>query len=162
MQAETHHAIETIKGAIGLLQTHIDVAASKARLDVLMAQISNPDFWNDQETAQAVMQEKTYLENALASLAEIEDGLAEQLEMIALGEEEGDGDIVAEAEAEILSLAAIAEKKQLESLYQVRQTGIVASLKFIRALAVPKPKIGPPCSCECILVGQMHAPLNLK
>ena len=116
MQAETHHAIETIKGAIGLLQTHIDVAASKARLNVLMAQISNPDFWNDQETAQAVMQEKTYLENALASLAEIEDGLAEQLEMIALGEEEGDGDVVAEAEAEILSLAAIAEKKQLESL----------------------------------------------
>ena len=103
MQAETQHAVDTINAALGLLRTHIDVEASKARLDDLMAQISDPDFWNNQETAQAVMQEKTYLENALNDLAKIEDGLDEQLEMIALGKEEGDQDIIAEAEAEIVA-----------------------------------------------------------
>ena len=116
MQAETQHAVDTINAALGLLRTHIDVEASKARLDDLMAQIANPDFWNDQETAQSVMQEKTYIENALNDLAKIEDGLAEQLEMIALGKEEGDQDIIAEAEAEIIALSVIAAKKQLESL----------------------------------------------
>ena len=116
MQAETQHAVDTINAALGLLRTHIDVEASKARLDELMTQIANPDFWNDQEIAQSVMQEKTYLENALNDLAKIEDGLAEQLEMIALGKEEGDQDIIVEAEAEIIALSVIAAKKQLESL----------------------------------------------
>ena len=116
MQAETQHAIDTINAALTLLKTHIDVDASTARLKVLMAEISDPDFWNNQEQAQSVMQEKTYLENALASLAEITDGLEEQLEMITLGQEEGDNDIIAEAEAEIVKLAEIAAKKQLESL----------------------------------------------
>ena len=116
MQAETQHAVDTINAAISLLKTHIDVDASQARLEALMAQISQPDFWNAQDTAQAVMQEKTYIENALASLAEITDGLSEQLELIALGEEDGDSDIVAEAVAELQKLAVIAAKKQLESL----------------------------------------------
>lgn len=116
MQAETQHAVDTINAAITLLKTHINVEESQARLDGLMTQISDPNFWNDQETAQSVMQEKTYIENALASLAEITDGLQDHLDMIALGEEEGDEAIVAEAEAEIVKLSAIAAKKQLESL----------------------------------------------
>ena len=116
MQAETQHAIDTIKAALGLLRTHIDVAAANARLADLLVQISASDFWNDQDNAQKVMQEKNHLETALAGLAEIEDGLAEQLEMISLGEEENDSDIVAEAEAEIVKLAELAAKKQLESL----------------------------------------------
>ena len=116
MQAETQHAVDTINAAITLLKTHINVEESQARLEGLMTQISDPNFWNDQETAQSVMQEKTYIENALASLAEITDGLQDHLDMIALGEEEGDEAIVAEAEAEIVKLSAIAAKKQLESL----------------------------------------------
>ncbi len=116
MQAETQHAIDAIRAAISLLRTHSDVDASRARLDALMSEIGAADFWNNQENAQAVMQEKNRLETALSNLAEIEDGLEEQLEMMALGEEENDADIVAEAEGEILKLAEIAGKRQLESL----------------------------------------------
>ena len=46
MQAETQHAIDAIEAAIALLKTHIDVDASSARLDELMGQISDPDFWS--------------------------------------------------------------------------------------------------------------------
>ena len=116
MQAETQHAVDAINAAITLLKTHIDVDASRTRLDVLMAQIGTANFWNNQEEAQAVMQEKNKLETALAKLAEIEDGLSDQLEMMAMGEEEGDADIIAEAEGEIQKLAVIAGKRQLESL----------------------------------------------
>ena len=145
MQAETQHAIDTINAALTLLKTHIDVDASTARLEVLMAEISDPDFWNNQEQAQSVMQEKTYLENALASLAEITDGLEEQLEMITLGQEEGDNDIIAEAEAEIVKLAEIAAKKQLESLLSGEADRNNCFLKFIPAQVAPKPKIGQKC-----------------
>ena len=116
MQADTQHAIDAITAAITLLKTHIDVEGSQTRLAELMTQISDPNFWNDQDVAQKVMQEKNYIETALANLAEIEDGLDEQREMIALGEEEGDTDIVKEAEAELQKLAEIAGKRQLESL----------------------------------------------
>lgn len=116
MQAETQHAVDAINAAIALLKTHINVEASSQRLDELMAQIALADFWNNQENAQAVMQEKNHLETAFSNLSEIEEGLAEQLEMIGLGEEEGDSDIIAEAEAEIQKLAVIAGKRQLESL----------------------------------------------
>ena len=116
MQAETQHAVDAITAAVSLLKTHSDVDASQARLAVLIDEIGKADFWNDQENAQSVMQEKNRIETALANLSEIEDGLAEQLELIVLGEEEGDEDIIAEAEAEIQKLAVIAGKRQLESL----------------------------------------------
>ena len=116
MQADTQHAIDTITAAITLLKTHIDVARSQSRLDALMTQISDPNFWNDQEVAQKVMQEKNQIETALGNLAEIENGLEEQREMIALGLEEGDEEIVKDAEAELVRLAEIASKRQLESL----------------------------------------------
>ena len=145
MQAETQHAIDTIKAALGLLRTHIDVAAANARLADLLVQISASDFWNDQDNAQKVMQEKNHLETALAGLAEIEDGLAEQLEMISLGEEENDSDIVAEAEAEIIKLAELAAKKQLESLLSGEADRNNCFLKFIQVLVVPKHRIGQRC-----------------
>ena len=116
MQAETQHAIDAIHAAISLLRTHCDVDATTARLAEVMEEIGAADFWNNQEHAQNVMQEKNRLETALANLSEIEDGLAEQLEMMALGEEENDNDIVQEAEDEIQKLALIAGKRQLESL----------------------------------------------
>ena len=114
MQAETQHAIDTINAALTLLKTHIDVDASTARLEVLMAEFQIPISGIIRNRHKASCRKKPILK--VASLAEITDGLEEQLEMITLGQEEGDNDIVAEAEAEIVKLAEIAAKKQLESL----------------------------------------------
>ena len=47
------------------------------------------------------MQERTKLDHAIAGLKAMEGELAECLELIEMGEAEGDGDIVAEAEAQI-------------------------------------------------------------
>jgi peptide chain release factor 2 len=45
------------------------------------------------------MRERQQLEDAIKAYSELESGLNDNLDLIALGEEEGDNDIVAEAES---------------------------------------------------------------
>ena len=116
MQAEAQHAVETIKNALSLLRQHIGWDSALVRLDELEALVTQSDFWNDQENAQSVMKEKNRLEAQISEVRTLETGLADQVDMIALAEEEGDADMVAEAEAALQDLAVFASKKQIASL----------------------------------------------
>jgi peptide chain release factor 2 len=62
------------------------------------------------------MRERTKLEQSIAAVREIERELSENLEMIELGEAEGEAAIVAEAESKLRSVRELAAKKELESL----------------------------------------------
>lgn len=62
------------------------------------------------------MKERTTLDNRISAVREIETTLKDNIELIQLGEEEGDDGIVREAEAGLEKLRVSAEKKQLESL----------------------------------------------
>jgi peptide chain release factor 2 len=62
------------------------------------------------------MQERTALEDSLASIGRIEQELDDQITMIELGEAEKDAKVVAEAEAALKKLKADAERRVLEAL----------------------------------------------
>ena len=62
------------------------------------------------------MKERTRLETAINSCREIERELADQFDLIALGEAEGDEEVVAEAEAALAALRERTAKLELESL----------------------------------------------
>ncbi len=62
------------------------------------------------------MRERTKLEQNIAAVREIERDLADNLEMIELGEAEGEASIVAEAEGKLKAVKALAAQKELESL----------------------------------------------
>ena len=62
------------------------------------------------------MRQRTRLESALGGFRALESETADNVELIELGEAEGDKDIVAEAEAALAALAALAAKMELESL----------------------------------------------
>ena len=62
------------------------------------------------------MRQRTRLESALGGFRALESQTADNVELIELGEAEGDKDIVAEAEAALAALAARAAKMELESL----------------------------------------------
>jgi peptide chain release factor 2 len=62
------------------------------------------------------MQERTALEDQLASLSRIEQELDDQATMIELGEAENDAKVVAEAEAALRKLKADAARRELEAL----------------------------------------------
>ena len=62
------------------------------------------------------MRERTRLESAIAAYRALESEFEDTVGLIELGEAEGDADVVAEAEAQLTALQAVAAKRQLESL----------------------------------------------
>ena len=62
------------------------------------------------------MRERTQLEKSLGDIRQIERGLDDAVGLIELAEAENDQGTLAEAEAELTRVAALAAKKQLESL----------------------------------------------
>ena len=73
-------------------------------------------MWSDQDKAQAIMKERTRLSQKIDMLRAIETGMNDNVALIELGEEEGDSDIVQEAEKSLNEIKAKIDKLQLESL----------------------------------------------
>lgn len=93
MDYETHKAIEDAQQTLADLSESLDLEGRKKRIAEIDEIISAPDFWNNPEGGQAIMQEKKRIEskvdkyNALA-------GKMEDLEvMIELAKEEPDADL---------------------------------------------------------------------
>ena len=78
--------------------------------------MNDQDLWNNPEKAQALLRERTHLEKNIAEITSLESELSDSLDLIEMGELEGDNDIVTEAEASLAALHKICEKKQIESL----------------------------------------------
>jgi peptide chain release factor 2 len=86
------------------------------RLAELNARAEDPDLWSDQAAAQAVMRERTALDQSIAAYRGLETGLDDALTLLELGEAEEDGASVAEAEGQIAALRTRARKLRLQSL----------------------------------------------
>jgi peptide chain release factor 2 len=63
-----------------------------------------------------MMRERQYLDDSINGLKRIETQLSDNLELIEMGEEEGDADIVRDAEAALKELRTEVTKQQIESL----------------------------------------------
>jgi peptide chain release factor 2 len=86
------------------------------RLDELNSLAENPDLWSDSAKAQAIMRERTQLDQALSGYRQITKGLAENIEMLKMAEAEGDAPMATEAENAIFALRETAAERELESL----------------------------------------------
>ncbi len=73
-------------------------------------------MWNDSARAQKIMRERQNLEAAVKACRELQTGLDDNIGMIALGEEEGDEEVVTEAENAIKKLRKEAARRELEAL----------------------------------------------
>jgi peptide chain release factor 2 len=85
-------------------------------LQELNAETESPDFWNDSERAQALMRERTGLEDGLKAIDQLTLDLADNLELLEMGEVENDEEIVIEAEAALIAIHKTATKAELQTL----------------------------------------------
>ena len=104
MRAETQSLVDEIKQAISLLRRHLDWEKAQTRLIFLNEQAEDPDLWNDSDNAQKLMRERQHLETSISSINGLETEMNDSVELIEMGEEEGDDDIIAEAESTIRKL----------------------------------------------------------
>jgi peptide chain release factor 2 len=116
MRAETEGNVETIRKSLKLLAQRMDWETAPHRLEEFDAMIEAPDLWNDPAKAQKLMRDRQALMDAVNAYKLIDSGLRDNVELIELGEAEGDAEIVTEAEAALADLVKLAEQKELEAL----------------------------------------------
>lgn len=85
-------------------------------MDELNAEAENPALWDNPDKAQEVMRERTRLEEGIGSLDKMERDLADNVELIELGEAEGDVGVISEAESALAQLKSETDKAELQTL----------------------------------------------
>ncbi|WP_132078000.1 peptide chain release factor 2 [Sinorhizobium americanum] len=116
MRNEIENIVDEIKQAISLLRRHLDWDQAIRRLDWLNNKAEDPSLWNDAAEAQKLMRERQQLDDSITGLRRFEQQLSDNIELIELGEEEGDSAIVSEAEDALRQLRNEAAKKQVEAM----------------------------------------------
>lgn len=116
MRSETQNNVDAISKSLKLLGQRMDLETAPHRLEEFDAMIEAPDLWNDPAKAQKLMRERQALLEALSTYRMIETGLKDNVELIELGDMEGDQEIVTEAEAALKALVEVAAAKELEAL----------------------------------------------
>jgi peptide chain release factor 2 len=116
MRAETQSQIEQITKSLRLLGQRMDLGTIDHRLEEFNAMIEDGNLWSDPARAQKLMRERQGVMDQLSTYRMIETGLRDNVELIEMGEAEGDADIVTEAEAALKALVDVAAAKELEAL----------------------------------------------
>ncbi len=116
MRAEIQNIVAEIEKSLGLLAQRLDVETAPHRLEEFNARVEDPKLWDDPAAAQKLMRDRQMLVDAMQTHANIQTEMNDNIELIELGETEGDADVVAEAENALKALAATAGQKELEAL----------------------------------------------
>ncbi|MCV2889176.1 peptide chain release factor 2 [Ruegeria aquimaris] len=116
MRAEIQNIVSDIEKSLRLLAQRMDHETAPHRLEEFNARVEDPNLWDDPEKAQKLMRERQTLVDAMETYKEIATDLADNIELIELGEMEDDQDVVKDAEAALKALRARAAEKELEAL----------------------------------------------
>ncbi|PZO65601.1 MAG: peptide chain release factor 2 [Paracoccus denitrificans] len=116
MRAETQATTEAIRKSLKLLAQRMDWDTAPHRLEEMNAMIEDGDLWSDPARAQKLMRERQALSDAVETYRRIGQELQDNVDLIELGEAEGDTEVVTEAEAALKILSATAAQKELEAL----------------------------------------------
>lgn len=116
MRAETQASVEAIRKSLNLLAQRMDWDTAPHRLEEMNAMIEDGDLWSDPARAQKLMRDRQVLSDKVETYRRIDRDLKDSVELIELGEAEGDAEIVADAETTLKSLAELAAQKELEAL----------------------------------------------
>ncbi len=116
MRSETQSAIDAINRSLELIGTRLDRPASERRLEELNRKSEDPDIWNDPQRARELMKERQALVSDIESFDALGQEFKDCVGLIELGEAEGDGEIVSEAEDALAALLKTAREKEIEAL----------------------------------------------
>jgi peptide chain release factor 2 len=130
MRAETQANIEKIRKSLTLLGQRMGIDTAAHRLEEFNARVEDPTLWNDPARAQKLMRDRQMLVDRMGTHDAIRRGLEDNLELIEMGEAEGDAEIVTEAEAALSALVTMAAKKELEALLDGEADGNDAFLEI--------------------------------
>ncbi len=116
MRADAENRVAAIEKSLNLLAQRMDWGTAAHRLEEFNAMTEDPKLWDDPEKAQKLMRDRQMLVAAMDRYTSMRQELSDNVELIELGEVEGDDDVVNEAEAALAVLEDRAAKAELEAL----------------------------------------------
>ena len=116
MRAEIQGIVAEVEKSLVLLAQRMDRETAPHRLEEFNARVEDPTLWDNPENAQKLMRERQALVDAMESYDTIAGDLSDNIELIELGETEGDAEVIKEAEEALKSLKKKAAEKELEAL----------------------------------------------
>ncbi len=116
MRAEMENIADSVGKSLKLLGQRMDWDTAPHRLEEMNAMIEDGDLWSDPARAQKLMRDRQMLIDRIETYKRIDRELKDNVELIELGETEGDEDIVADAEKSLKALKDFADQKELEAL----------------------------------------------
>ncbi|WP_200380965.1 peptide chain release factor 2 [Thiococcus pfennigii] len=87
--------IHDLRGRMASLRGYLDYAEKKERLTEVLRELEEPNVWSDPERAQGLGRERAALEQVVVGLDELDAGLTDAAELLAMAVEEGDEATVA-------------------------------------------------------------------
>ncbi|SHE70006.1 bacterial peptide chain release factor 2 (bRF-2) [Litoreibacter ascidiaceicola] len=116
MRADAQNNVDAIEKSLALLRQRMDWETAAYRLEEFNARVEDPNLWDDAEAAQKLMRDRQSLVDAIDSYSSMKQELDDNVELIELGEMEGDADVVTEAEIALVKLKERSAAAELEAL----------------------------------------------
>ncbi|WP_298262122.1 peptide chain release factor 2 [uncultured Litoreibacter sp.] len=116
MRADAQNNVDAIEKSLALLRQRMDWETAAYRLEEFNARVEDPNLWDDADAAQKLMRDRQSLVDSIDSYTSMKQELDDNVELIELGEMEEDEDVVAEAEAGLVTLKDRAAAAELEAL----------------------------------------------
>jgi len=116
MRTETLNTIAAIEKSVALVSQRLGWETAKYRLEEFNARVEDPTLWDDPAAAQKLMRERQVLLDKIGNVESLQRDLADNIELIAMGEAEADEAIVTEAEAALRALRDKAAGQEIEAL----------------------------------------------
>jgi len=116
MRAEAQNTIEAIRKSLTLIGQRMNRDTADHRLEEFNAMVETPGLWDDPEKAQKLMRDRQVLVDAIARHDGMAQELSDNIELIEMGEAEGDEGVVTEAETALKKLRDTAGKAEIEAL----------------------------------------------
>lgn len=113
----------------------------------------DPTLWNDASEAQKLMRERQQLDDSISGVKALEQQLKDNIELIELGEMEGDDEIVKDAEDSLKALKNEANRRQVEAMLSGEADGNDTYLEVHSGAGGTESRIGRTCCCACIPAG---------
>nr|WP_299243850.1 peptide chain release factor 2 [uncultured Halomonas sp.] len=109
--------IKDLSERTDVLRGYLDYAEKKDRLEEVTRELENPNVWNDPDYAQKLGRERASLEQIVATIDELDQGLKDNAELLELAVMEEDEGTVEEVNKELGQLEAALEKLEFRRMF---------------------------------------------
>ncbi|MFN8194451.1 MAG: peptide chain release factor 2 [Nocardioidaceae bacterium] len=108
--------LKQLQATMHTIEQVLDLGAIRAEIADLGEQVAAPDLWDDQANAQRITSRLSMLNSELDRFTELDSRVEDLGVLVELGQEEGDAESLAEAEAELVRVKKAVEALEVRTL----------------------------------------------